>query len=222
MSGALSSVFGGGNIFGAILNIASMAFPPLAIASSLTNLLTNVLGTALKAGIDQLMQQSGLPKFLGNLIKDTIETAVSSNQHASSPEVDAAVSSQAGEQAQAWGTDFTEQFVANTMDRLSSGPAGSKKKVTAGSWLEAIALAMADAMSSKAGRMIDLSDQIKELSSKTIDQDDTNAQKKNAGELQVANARLNAAGKEFELLTNTMKSVVDSIGNSLAQAARKG
>ena len=132
------------------------------------------------------------------------------------------MSAQAGDDAKAWGTDFTEQFVANTMDRLKSSNGEGKKKATAGSWLEAIAMAMADAMSSKAGRMIDLSDQIKELSSKTIDQDDTNAQKKNAGELQVANARLNSAGKEFELLTNTMKSVVDSIGNSLAQAARKG
>lgn len=220
MSGALNSVFGGGNIFGALLSIASIAFPPMAIASSLTNLLTQTLGAALKTGIDMLMQQAGLPRFLGSMIKEIIENAVSANQQASTPEVDNAVANQAGAQAQAWGTDFAQQFVNNTMDRLSSS--GSSKKPTAGSWLEAIALAMADAMSSKAGRMIDLSDEIKTLSSKTIDQEDTNAQKKNAGELQVANARLNAAGKEFELLTNTMKSVVDSIGNSLAQAARKG
>ena len=219
MSSALNGIFKG-NLLGLVMNIASLAFPPLAIASSLTNLLTQTLGTALKTGIDMLMQQSGLPKFLGNMIKDVIDKAVQKNQQPSDPEVDKQVQSEAGDEAKTWGTDFTKQFVDKTVDNLKSGKA-SKGKKTAGSWLEAIALAMADAMSAKASKMIDLSDQISKLSSAKIDQKDTNAQKKNAGELQVASAQLNAAGKEFELLTNTMKSVVDSIGNSLAQAARK-
>ena len=84
MSGALNSIFGGGNIFGALLSIASIAFPPLAIASSLTNLLTQTLGQALKAGIDMLMQQFGLPKFVGEMIKGVIDQAVNANQKASS------------------------------------------------------------------------------------------------------------------------------------------
>lgn len=219
MSAALNGIFKGGNIFGLMMNIASMAFPPLAIASSLTNLLTQALGTALKQGIDQLMQQSGLPKFLGKMIKEVIEKAVQGNQKPSTPEVDKFVQGESGEQVKAWGTDFTKQFVDKVNEQIKGT---GDKKIKAGSWLEAIALAMADAMSAKAGKMIDLSDKISKLSNVKIDEKDTNAQKKNAGELQVASAQLNAAGKEFELLTNTMKSVVDSIGNSLAQAARKG
>ncbi|HEV8313961.1 MAG TPA: hypothetical protein VGQ23_12905 [Burkholderiaceae bacterium] len=43
MSGALNSVFGGGNILGLALNVASMAFPPLAIANSVANLLTQAI-----------------------------------------------------------------------------------------------------------------------------------------------------------------------------------
>jgi hypothetical protein len=223
MGGALKGIFGGGGIFGALLSVASMMFPPLAIASSLTNLLTQTLGQALKAGIDMLMQQFGMPKFIGNLAKDIIDKVISQNQKPSEPAVDNAVQQQAGDAAKAWGTDFTKDFVEKTLEKIKKrdGKSPAEGKVTAGSWLEAIALAMADAMANKANKMIDLSDQIRDLSSKKIDQKDTNAQKENAGQLQVANAQLNAAGKEFELLTNTMKSVVDSIGNSLAQAARK-
>jgi hypothetical protein len=220
MSGALNSVFGGGNILGLVMNIASMAFPPLQIAMSLSNLFTQTLGQALSAGIDILQQQFGLPKFVADLAKGAIETITQSKQHATDPAVDQFVQEKVGDKAQAWGTDFTQQFVNDVVDKMKSK--ATSKKATAGSWLEAIALAMADAMSAKAGKMIDLAEKIKTLSEQKIDQNDTNAQKKNAGELQVANAQMNAAGKEFELLTNTMKSMVDSIGNALAQAARKG
>lgn len=220
MSGALNSVFGGGNILGLVMNVASMAFPPLQMAMSLSNLFTQTLGQALNAGIDILQQQFGLPKFVADLAKGIVDKFVSAKQHVTDPAVDQFVQDQVGDKAQAWGTDFTQQFVNDVVDKMKSK--ATSKKATAGSWLEAIALAMADAMAAKAGKMIDLADKIKTLSEQKIDQSDTNAQKKNAGELQVANAQMNAAGKEFELLTNTMKSMVDSIGNALAQAARKG
>lgn len=222
MSGALNSIFGGGNIFGALLSIASIAFPPLAIASSLTNLLTQTLGQALKAGIDMLMQQFGLPKFVGEMIKGVIDQAVNANQKASSPGADQLVNEQAGEKVKAWGTDFTKQFVDRVVDEVKDGgPADGAKKRSASSWLEVIALAMADAMSEKSGKMIDLSKEIKDLSRVKIDKDDIQGQKENAADMQSAQASLNATGKEFEMLTNTMKNVVDTIGNSLAQAARK-
>jgi hypothetical protein len=217
----LNNIFGSGGILGAVMSIASMVFPPLAIMSSLTNLLTQALGTALKAGIDTLMKEFGMPKFVGDLAKGIIDQVVSANQKQTDPAADKAVQDQAGNDVKAWGTDFIKDFVEKTMEKIKGADKGEGKKATAGSWLEAIALAMADAMTAKAGKMIDLSDKIKGLSNVEIKDGDTNSQKKNAGELQVAQAQLNAAGKEFELLTNTMKSVVDSIGNSLAQAARK-
>ncbi len=223
MSGALSSVFGGGNILGLVMNIASMAFPPLQMAMSLSNLLTQTLGQALKSGIDILQQQFGLPKFVGDLAKGIIDKAVEAKQHVTDPAVDQHVADQAGEQVKAWGTDFTKQFVDGVIDNVKEGKdaAGSSKKRTASSWLEVIALSMADAMAQKSSKMIDLSKEIKDLSRVEIDKDDTQGQKENAADMQAAQASLNATGKEFEMLTNTMKSVVDSIGNSLAQAARK-
>ncbi len=222
MSGALGSVFGGGNIFGALINIASMMFPPMAIASSLTNLLTQTLGQALKAGIDILQQQLGLPKFVGDLVKGVIDQAVSSNQRPTADGADELVNEQFGEKVKAWGTDFTKQFVDKVIDDVKDdGATSGAKKRSASSWLEVIALAMAEAMSEKSSKMIDLSDEIKDLSRVKIDKDDIQGQKENAADMQSAQASLNATGKEFEMLTNTMKSVVDTIGNALAQAARK-
>ncbi|MBK1614347.1 hypothetical protein CKO44_12800 [Rubrivivax gelatinosus] len=222
MSGALNSVFGGGNILGLVMNVVSLAFPPLQIAMSLSNLFTQTLGQALNAGIDILQQQFGLPKFVADLAKNFVNQAVASNQKATDPQVDQFVADKAGATAQAWGTDFTQQFVDKVVDNIKEGSdsTGSKKK-TASSWLEVIALSMAEAMSQKSAKMIDLSKEIKDLSRVEIDSDDTQGQKENAADMQAAQASLNATGKEFEMLTNTMKSVVDSIGNSLAQAARK-
>lgn len=224
MSGALNSVFGGGGIFGLLMNVASMAFPPLAIASSLTNLLTQTLGAALKGGIDILVKELGMPKFLGEMAKGIIDTVIKGNQKPSDAATDRFVGDKAGDQVTNWGKEFQKTFVDGVMEKVKKG--GSDKpqngeKVAAGSWLEAIALAMADAMSAKAGKMIELSGQIKTLSSEKIDPKNEDALKKNAGELNAANASLGAAGKEYELLTNTMKNVIDSIGNAMAQAARK-
>ena len=159
MSGALSSVFGGGNILGLVMNIASMAFPPLQMAMSLSNLLTQTLGQALKSGIDILQQQFGLPKFVGDLAKGIIDKAVEAKQHVTDPAVDQHVADQAGEQVKAWGTDFTKQFVDGVIDNVKEGKdtGGSSKKRTASSWLEVIALSMADAMAQKSSKMIDLS-----------------------------------------------------------------
>jgi hypothetical protein len=224
MGSALSSVFGGGGL-SSLLNIASMFFPPLAIVNSLSNLLTGVLGQALKAGIETLTKEFGMPKFIGDIANKAIDTVVGQNQKESSSEVDSHIAEQAGDQVKSWGNDFQKDFVERTMDKVKAkrkSGADGKEQAPASSWLMCIAEAMGEAMAAKAGKMIDLSAKIKELSSKEIDPKDTNAQKKNAGEMNVANSQLNAAGKEFELLTNTMKSVVDSIGNSLAQAARKG
>jgi hypothetical protein len=219
MSGALNSVFGGGNILGLVMNVASMAFPPLQMAMSLSNLLTNTLSQALKSGIDILQQQFGLPKFVADIAKNIIDKVTQAKQHVTDPAVDDYVQDKVGDKAQAWGTDFTQQFVNDVVDKMKTKATG--KKGSASSWLEAIALAMADAMTAKAAKMIDLADEIKTLSEQKIDEGDTNAQKENAGKLQVAQASLNAAGKEFEMLTNTMKNMVDSIGNAMAQAARK-
>jgi hypothetical protein len=223
MSGALNGIFGGGNILGLVMSIASIAFPPAALMSSLTNLFTQALGTALKAGIDMLVQQ-GMPKFVGEIAKQIVDGVIGKNQQQTDPEADKAVKQSAGSEVKNWGEQLQKDFVEATMDKVKEGNKKKGKpegeKVSAGSWLEAIALAMAEAMANKAAKMIDLSDKIKQLSEEKTG-DDSDAQKKNAGEMNRANAQLNAAGKEYELLTNTMKSVIDSIGNAMAQAARK-
>ncbi|BAL93916.1 hypothetical protein [Rubrivivax gelatinosus] len=222
MSGALNSVFGGGNILGLVMNIASMAFPPLQIAMSLSNLFTQTLGQALNAGIDILQQQFGMPKFVADLAKSIVDKAVQANHKSTDPQVDQFVADKVGDQMQAWGTGFTQRFIDGVIDDVKEGRSvnGAKKR-SASSWLEVIALSMADAMAAKTDKMLDLSKEIRELSKVEIDKEDINGQKRNAADMQTAQASMNSTSKEFEMLTNTMKTVIDSIGNSLAQAARK-
>ena len=76
MSGALNSVLGGANPIGALLNVASVAFPPLGIATSVANMITQGVGQAVNQAAQQLAQTAGMPKFLtdmvGGLVKDVV------------------------------------------------------------------------------------------------------------------------------------------------------
>ena len=75
MSGALNSILGGGGL-GAIMNIASMFFPPLAIMNGLGNLMSSAIGGALNGVVDSMTKNMGMPKFLGNMLKDIISKVI--------------------------------------------------------------------------------------------------------------------------------------------------
>ena len=72
----ISNLLGGGNILGTVMNIASVAFPPLGIATSVANMITQGVGQAVNQAAQQLTQAAGMPKFLldqiGGLVKDVI------------------------------------------------------------------------------------------------------------------------------------------------------
>src|SRR5258706_1072689 len=76
MSGALNSVLGGANPLGAILNIASVVFPPLGIATSVANMITQGVGQAVNQAAQQLCQSAGMPKFLTEIIVCIVKEAV--------------------------------------------------------------------------------------------------------------------------------------------------
>ncbi|MBQ1765776.1 MAG: hypothetical protein IIZ92_23165, partial [Aquincola sp.] len=111
MSGALKSVFGGGNIFGSLLSLASLAFPPLAIAGSMSNLLTQAIGTAVKMAADTLMKEFGMPKFVRDIVNTVVDGAVSGNTTASEPDVDNFVEQQAGAEVQQFAQESAQAIV---------------------------------------------------------------------------------------------------------------
>jgi hypothetical protein len=229
MSGALKGVFGGGGIFGALMNVASMAFPPLALANSLANVLVQAIGKAVMQAVSTLIQESGMPKFLGSAIGSMLEKVLGGQMKQTDASADSAVQSDQG--VQNWEKDFIEQLssriVENARKGVSKENEGKGKaggKASAGSWLQAIAEAMGSIAGDKASDMVGLSKQMSDLSAaaKGIGKDDTKGQQANAKEFSIVQAKFQAASQEYSILQNTFANAIKSIGEGLAAMGRKG
>lgn len=175
MGGALKSVFGGsGGIFGAVLGVASMFFPPLAVAGSLSNMLTTAIGEAVKMAASALVKEFAMPKFLESLIGQVVDNALPKLLNQSNPEVDAHTQEQFGSQVQDFKRDFAKELIDQTVKFVherakekTDGKANDGKRATkasGGSWLEAMARAMGEVMGEKAAKMAELSNKLSELS----------------------------------------------------------
>ena len=77
----ISGLLGGGNIMGALLNVASMIFPAAQLAQSLLSAFSGMMKDVIKGGIDQLMKDAGLPKFLGEAIKKLADQIFGGSSH---------------------------------------------------------------------------------------------------------------------------------------------
>jgi len=245
MSGALHSVFGGGGILGAALNMASMFFPPLAIATSLGNLLSKGIGQAVSQAVQTLTQEFGMPKFLGDMVKNLASEVTQAQQKPSDPGADAMVDAHQGTQ------DFMKNFIKDLSDKIiegtrkqmeekgeAAGAKGGKGKASAGSWLQAIAIAMGQIAGDKAAQMVELSKQMADLNGKGqeltgqlkgLGKDDTKAQQDiqsqqqdNARQFSVVQSQFQATSQEFSILQNTFSNAIKSIGEGLTTMGRKG
>jgi hypothetical protein len=247
MSGALNSVFGGGGL-GAALNVVSMVFPPAALASSAANLLTGGIGQAVSGAMQQLSQAFGMPKFVGEMVKNVADQVLGGMQKPSDPGCDAHVGGQPGIQ------DFMKNFIKDLCDKIientrknlenDEGCGGGKgkgkdgKAVSAGSWLEAIAKSMGQIAGDKAAKMVGLSQEMSDLNAKGselaeagkgIDAKDTQAvsanqsqQQQNARAFSIKQSEFQAASQEFSILQNTFSNALKSIGEGLTTMGRKG
>lgn len=231
MGSALNNIFGGGNILGLLTSVASMFFPPLAIATSLSNLLTQALGQAMTQAINTLVQQSGMPKFLGDMIKNMVGEVLGNLMKPSSPDVDQAVGGNAN--VQDWMGKFVEDISNQIVEsarkfmEANSAKEGKGKKASAGSWLEAIAMAMGEIAGDKAAKMVELSQQMADLNGAAKGLDSStdkgrDALSKNAREFSEVQSKFQAASQEFSILQNTFANAIKSIGEGLTAMGRKG
>lgn len=201
MSGALNSVFGGGNIFGALLSIASIAFPPLALAGGLSNLLTTAIGEAVKMAATTLAQEFGMPKFLTGLIGQAVDSVVGQLTKQSDPAVDSHLKEAAGGALDDIKNNFAKSIVDNAVENMKS-----TKKRGSGSWLEALAEALGKSLDAQA-------DHIKELSSQITD-DNAKDKPSTMTELQTASQRLN-------FMMSAADQTIKTIGEALSTMSRK-
>jgi hypothetical protein len=244
MSSALNSVFGGGGIVGAALNIASVAFPPLGIATSLANMVTQGVGQAVNQAVGTLCREFGMPKFVGDMVRGVVDQVVDRLSQHSDPACDAHVGGQNGVQdlMKDFVRDLCSKIVEATRKNLegdeSCGGGKGKGKgtgATAGSWLQAIAIAMGQIAGDKASQMVELSKKMSDLNAEgqgltgkldgASDQDKAKIQSQqqdNAREFSVVQAQFQATSQEFSILQNTFSNALKSIGEGLTTMGRKG
>jgi hypothetical protein len=213
MSGALKSVFGGGNIFGSLLSIAGMFFPPLAIASSLSNMLTQAIGQAVKQAVSTLIQEFAAPKFLQGIANALVDQVVGGQQKPSDANVDAFTNDKFGKEVTDWTEQLTKDLVSQTKDRIQAQAKKTGGKASAGSWLEALSRALGEVAGEKAAKMVELSNKLTDLSKSD--------KKEDAKEMTAVSQELSGVSKIFQLLQDAANTTIKGIGDGLATAARK-
>jgi hypothetical protein len=231
MSSALNSVFGGGNILNIAMSVASVAFPPLGLATSAANLLTGGVGQAVMGMANQLVKESGMPKFVQDMIGDVVKNVTQNLTHPSDHNCDHAVREHCGNTLADLVGKLTRQLVDSVNKQMeecggSDKSRGSKGAKSGQSWMQAIAQAMGDAAGKKAGELVKFSNQLKEIASR--DHSDlkgdalTQAQSKDAAEQASVNAQFQAASQEFNMLQSAFSNAIKSIGEGISTMSRKG
>lgn len=192
----LGSIFGSGGILSTVLNLASMVFPALKLAASLFNMISKAVEGAINGVMDQLMQD-GLPKFIGNAVKDLATKEIGGSQQPTEAGPDQAMEEANGADMQALQEGMTKtalQDISGSEDLKEGGTGG---------WLVALAKAfgkMADKAAAKLEKMG------KELSDKK------------PSEQLIYQAKT----QEFSQMMNSFVNAIKTIGEANVATVRKG
>ena len=115
--------------------------------------------------------------------------------------------------------DFAKQIIDSVRkqltEKLSEGAEGSggKGKKSAGSWLQAIAKAMGEAMGNRASKMVELSNKMADASKKEGQE--------GAKEMQSISTQFQAVSQEFNQLSTAFSTAIKSLGEGVTTMARK-
>jgi hypothetical protein len=228
MSGALSSVFGGGggSILGDIGGIIGMEFGPIGsmIGEAIGNMVQQAVSGALSNAADQLQQQHGMPPFLASMVKDKSNDFAAQNQANVPADVQQSAQDQYGAQMQ----DLQDQlgsFIVSSAAQHQKAEGSSGKS---GGWLEAIAAAMGEVLGKQAADLVSLSNKMSsEVQTPNAGTGGTNANAgtgSNTGDAKAFNkdmADFQALSQQYSILQNTFTTAIKSLGEALQGMARK-
>lgn len=199
----LDSIFGGGNILGALLNIASMAFPALQLASSLFNALGQAVGSAINTALDQLTKEAGLPKFLADAVKSLAEQVLGGGAKETNPAADQAVQQELGDDLKSFVEGLVKQIVEDAKKAKEEADEKAGAASGKGGWLVALAKAF--------GKIAD-------AAAKELEKMGAKLNSKNPSEMIEYQAR----SQEFAQMMNTFTNAIKTIGESNSSTVRKG
>jgi hypothetical protein len=210
---------------------ASIAFPEAAIASSLTNVLAQGFGGAIGSAVQGLMQGGGMPSFIGNGIMDVVKGVVDQLTQHGNQGCDDQVKSQCGNGLQDFFHDFANKLQQCALQNMNEGCEGGKGgkggkaggSTDGGSWYEALAKALGQALDAQTDKIKDLSSKVGALNDQAqgIDSSDTKATKQNDSDKASTMTDLQAASQKLSFMMSAASDVLKTIGQAINQMAGK-
>jgi len=190
----------------AALNVATMAFPPLAIANSAANLLQGAVGQAIGGALQQLCQTAGMPKFIAQEVQNLVKGVLDQLGKPSEPECDHHVKGQMGDTLKDLIKGIMDNIVKTATEEMEGGGKGKKG---AGSWYEALAKALGQALDKQAAKIEELSDKVQGM-----------GDSKESDKASVM-TDLQAASQKMSFMMNAANDVLKTIGQALGTMASK-
>ncbi len=198
----ISSLLGGGNILGSLLNIASMMFPAAQLAQSLLSAFSSMIKDVIKGAIGELVKNLGLPKFLGDAIMKFADE-IFGGKTGGSMGADQAVQQSSGDDMKKLAEGYQKGVVESVQNSTEGSDDSGKAKSGKGGWLVALAKAFG-VMADKAA--LDLEQQgLKLNKDKPSDM-----------------IEYQAATQEFAQMMNTFVNAIKTIGEAQTATVRKG
>jgi hypothetical protein len=229
LGGAWAASLGGEGLDGATVGFGPADARPLVLRA---------VAGAVQGALSRLQREDGLPTFLAEAVQAQVGATADTWQDAQGTQAEAgtvAANEACSQVLQAFGNELADAIVQSVRQQLQAQGSGSDADGTAragsGSWMLAIARAMGEVLGNKASRMVELSQQIQDLSERSrlaagdgtqpLDDAGRAQQLLDAAESQRLNTEFQATGQEFNLLQTTFSTAMKTLGEGMASVARK-
>lgn len=232
MGSAVSSVLGGGGsggILGAVGGIVGGIFGgPIGamIGQAIGGLFQQAIGNGLNSAVDNLVKEHGMPKFLGDEVKSTVNKVIGQllqqSQQGVSGEAAATAKKNFGDSIKQFEQVLSDSVTQGVVDALRGQNGTKGGKPTAGGWLQAIASVMGNALGAKAKEMVNLSQQINDAgAAKAKEKVGSDEYAKQADEFNKLMTQFQATSQEYNYLNSTFTTALKGLGEALSSMARK-
>lgn len=245
----ISGILGGGGAGGASgIGKAMEGFAPANVLNATANLMSSILGNSGKEAMNTLHKEDGMPKFIRDAVNKAIDEAVTKCRKDVDPEVQGKLDDVTKDDSLKEIKKLTDQLLEKVRDILEKNTSDATKESTSGekckggkkssqSWFAAIAEAMGKVYGAKTAEVVKLSEQVSNVADKQsalaekakgVDSKDENGNKeienekqKLAAEMTKAQTELQGAAQEMKLISETVSTLLKSIGEALSGVARK-
>ena len=249
LAGILGGAGGAGGAEG--IGKAMQGFAPANVLNATANLVSSMLGNSTKDAARTLHREDGMPKFVMDAINKAVDEAVKKHFKPVDPETQNALNDVTKDDSMKEIKKLTDQLLEKVRELMNERildetkeatstdkkGEGARKKKSAQSWFAAIAEAMGKVYGAKTAEVVRLSGEVSNVADKQaalaeknkgIDPKDEKATKaaeaekeKLAAEMTKKQTELQGAAQEMKLISETVSTLLKSIGEALAGMARK-